>query len=142
MRLWNRWISDRCCVRRWVPGHSYSSSVDGEVAASNSPLHAGQSAVIVLDPETSAPPAKRTTRRASKASKDESMSEAEFQALKSQCFKEIRQPGRKHASILALIESVTEPDQRGQLIKDVMSDAKRYRKSRLIAALEEMQSAN
>merc|ERR1719272_2169843 len=49
-------------------------------------------------------------------------------AIKAQCFKEIRQPGRKYEKLLGMIASVEHVGGRQKLVKDLIAECKRYRK--------------
>lgn len=57
-------------------------------------------------------------------------------AIKAQCFKEIRQPGRKYEKLLAMVGNVEVPADKQKLVKDLIAECKRYRKAELIGKLE------
>ena len=52
------------------------------------------------------------------------------------CFKLLRQPGRNYDELFQIIDGVAEVERRKQLVKDVINECKRFRKTELSTKLE------
>ena len=60
-------------------------------------------------------------------------------ALKAQCIKEVRRPGRNYDALLGLVKSIGVKDDRRKLVDELTAECKRHRKVDLILKLQALQ---
>lgn len=61
---------------------------------------------------------------------------AQLEHIKSQCFKLIRQPGKVYNKLRTLLETVQDSGRRSKMVRQLITECKRFRKNDLISELE------